>query len=165
MGSQEEGESAAEWGRQVNLNSHSLIRFHNRGLEVAACSGSHCQSDPDTQVLSASQGARRNQKGDGWAKGESLQDPTGRREWRRVIKSQRWFRTTSPAIQVSPVPIKGVPWELLAFILKTLAGLTAFLETCRELVQNWFTIHTMKPPLHLGRSPFLTQNSPNKYHT
>lgn len=72
----------------LDCNTHSLLCFHNRGLEVAACSRSRCQSDSDTQLLSGSQGARKTQKGDGWAKGESLQDPTKRREWKVVIKSQ-----------------------------------------------------------------------------
>lgn len=79
----------------------------------------------------------------------------GRREWRVTIKSQCWFRTTrpNPTIQMSAAPIKVVPGNLYACILMMLSGFRAFLETCRELPQSWFTTHTMNPSLHLRSIP------------
>ena len=79
----------------------------------------------------------------------------GQREWRVTIKSQCWFRTTrpNPTIQMSAVPIKAVPGNFYAFILMMLPGFKAFLETCRELPQSWFTTHAMNPSLHLRLIP------------
>lgn len=58
-----------------------------------------------------------------------------------TLKSQRWFGTT--------VPIKVVLGDLHVFLLMILPGLKTFLESHRELLENWSTIPTMKPSLHL----------------
>lgn len=44
---------------------------------------------------------------------------------------------------------KVVLGDLHVFLLMILPGLKTFLESHRELLENWSTIPTMKPSLHL----------------
>lgn len=84
-------------------------------------------------------------------------------QWK--VRTTVRFRTTcpKPTIQVSAINV--VPWGFDAFTLMMLPGLKAFLETCRQLFQDWFKIHKNEPISALkGQFPYLTPNRPIKYH-